>query len=311
MRTRFQFVVVGIFFASASALAQPRPVYRNAPPPAYQPPPPAYQPQPQPQPVTPPAPMVRSPAQERFCASRQNIVMQLQQQSDSYRTELTSIDSELAQLQRRISDLNQRRGDVQNQMAQSDQRLQDQKSVVERDCAGRVQRGCASYDGMVDQLERERTPVEAEITRVRTDADACRRDVDRLSRQIQPLQQEFKDKSCDNLVAGSTEQTVIDRCSAIFSEWNRAQADVNQQNMRLSALKNRHEALMNQMRGLEQRASGYEQYMAQNCAGSRREVIVRGYGDVRRRAETTGQQLDQLVDTVNRLKGARISIGIQ
>jgi len=294
MRTLNLLVLSSLLLAGASAWAQPQPIYRPGPPPM----------------PMPGMPMMPNPAQERFCASRHQILVQQRQQGDAYRGEMNNIDTELAQLQRRMNDLGARRAELQNLVGNSDQQVQAQQSVIDRDCAGRIH-GCGAYDSMVDQLERERGPIEAELKQLHADAEGSRRDVDRLTRQIQPLSQEFQAKSCNNLVAGSTDQGIIDRCSAIFSEWNRGQAEVNQQNNRVMALRNHYEQLLGQMRGLEQRANGYAKFMTQNCPGSRREVVVRGYGDVRGRAEAMQQQLDQIANSVQQLKGARIAIGIQ
>ena len=69
----------------------------------------------------------------------------------------------------------------------------------------------------------------------------------RRSLQIEPLRREYQSKGCNRLVAGQTAQSTIDRCTAIFSDWNRLQADLNAQNSRLPHLRSRYQQLLAQM----------------------------------------------------------------
>jgi hypothetical protein len=75
MRNPFLLVLSSLLLVSVTALAQPRPAFRNVPPPAN----------------APPSPMIPTQMLERYCASRQSIYMQ-QQQSDTLRAELSGID---------------------------------------------------------------------------------------------------------------------------------------------------------------------------------------------------------------------------
>ena len=83
-----------------------------------------------------------------------------------------------------------------------------------------------------------------------------------LRREIDPLRHEYKKLSCNNLVPGSTAQSTIDRCAAIFSQWNRLQARVNQLNNHLAALKSRYQRLISQLQNIESRGKNYETYLS-------------------------------------------------
>ncbi|MEK7704720.1 MAG: hypothetical protein AAB426_07140 [Myxococcota bacterium] len=267
-------------------------------------------------PTTPPGKEAQAPRPDerkgpdpRLCASRLAILNGERQRYDQQRAELTSVDAEIAELQRRMGELSTRRRDLQQQSDTYERRLSAADSLYKRECS--AAEGCDTYVRQVGDLERQTAPLQADLQRVSDDIAVARRDVDSLSRQIEPLQREYGERRCGNMVAGETEQVTIDRCMAIFSDWNRYQADLNRQTARLADLKARYQQSVAELRSLETRATGYRTYMERNCASNRETQVVRDYGRVQRNAEQLGRELDQLVDSVTRLRGVRITIGAE
>lgn len=245
----------------------------------------------------------------RLCASRLSILNGERQRYDSQRAELASVDREIAELQRRLGDLSTRRRELQQQGDTAERRLSAADSLYKRECA--VDEGCDTYVRQVGDLERQTAPLQSDMQRVGEDIAVSRRDVDQFSRQIEPLQREYAERRCNNMVAGQTEQSTIDRCMMIFSDWNRYQADLNRQTTRLSDLRARYEQYAAELKALETRAGGYRTYMERNCAANRETQVVRDYGRVQRNAEQLGRELDQLADTVTRLRGVRITVSAE
>lgn len=243
-----------------------------------------------------------------MCAARQSIVAQEEQRRDAFLADLTGIDTEIAQLRRQLEELSRRRSDVKRMVDTYTHRAANAKDSYERDCA--ATQDCGQYDALAGQLEQQNSSVEGQLNTVRGSIDASRRDIGDLKRQIEPLQREYQHLRCNNMVPGETAQATIDRCSAIFSEWNRLQADLNAQNQRLPALKARYEQLLTELRNIENRARGYEKYMASNCKSSPKIDTMRRYGQggVRKHAEDLGRALDDLIDEVTKLRGVRITV---
>jgi vacuolar-type H+-ATPase subunit D/Vma8 len=115
------------------------------------------------------------------------------------------------------------------------------------------------------------------------------------------------------MVPGMTAQETIDRCSWIFSEWNRLQTQLNSMNSNLPAMKNQYEQLLAQLRNIEARARDYDTYMSRNCTTSTHYQAVQNYGrgNVRQHAETMGNELDRLIQDVTRLKGVQITAQVR
>lgn len=133
-----------------------------------------------------------------------------------------------------------------------------------------------------------------------------------MKARIEPLQREYAEKKCDNLIPGETTQVTIDRCSAIFSDWNRLQADLNRQNSVSVSLRNRFEQLINELKAIEARANTYQTYMVKNCTAAPQTQaqvqVLNDYGNTRRNAENLGRELDNLINEVARLRGLRITV---
>jgi chromosome segregation ATPase len=284
--------ILSILMFAGSALAQPKSLRRRRGPPPHSR---AHKPAP-----------ARGPS--RMCEARQSILAQEEQRRDAYLADLTGIDAEMAQLRRQLEDLARRRSEAKRLADTYTSRALDAKASYDKDCA--ATQSCRQYDTLAGQLEKESKAIESQLGAVRSSIDAGRRDISGLKRRIEPLQREYQRLRCNNLVPGETAQSTIDRCSGIFSEWNRLQADLNVQNQRLPALKVRYEQLLAELRNIESRARGYEAYMAGNCKSSSKVATMRSYGQggVRKRAENLGRELDSLIDEVTKLRGVRITV---
>jgi chromosome segregation ATPase len=284
--------ILCVLTLSVSALAQPRSRRRGRIPPGHS------------KPKPPPA--AKKPDNAALCASRQSVLTQEQNRLDAARAELASVDTELEVLKRRITELNNQRNSLLRAIAARDRRVQSLDSAYKKDCA--ADNSCTQYETMAGSLERQASDVETELALVRTDISTRSSESAQLSREIDPLRREYAKLQCNNLVPGSTAQSTIDRCAAIFSQWNRLQARVNQLNNALAALQSRYQRLLSQLKNIEARGKNYENYLARNCSSSPQLAKVRGYGAVRMRAEKLGKELDRLIDNASKLRGIEITV---
>ncbi len=240
------------------------------------------------------------------CNSMKSYLEQEKSRLEGMKANLAGVEAELVQLQRRIDDLNRQKSDLANKIKKWDHRVKTVTGQYQKDCS--ASESCTQYEGFATSLKTQADTVEKEIAVVRTDIGRSQAETNSLRAAIEPLRSEYTNLNCNNQVPGETAQSTIDRCYALFSEWNRLQARLNQQNMQLSNLKTRYEQLLAELRNIEARAKGYEGYMAANCSTSPKVAELRGYGGVRQRAETLGKELDQLIDDVTKLRGIQITV---
>jgi chromosome segregation ATPase len=241
-----------------------------------------------------------------ICTGQGAVLAEEQQRLESYRAERAGVDGEMSELRRRLSDLERRQRDLAT-LVQTQKRRVDKASQVYKANCERSET-CTQYEEKAGILERQADPVEKELSHVHQEISRTQSEVKALEGQIDPLRREYQSKGCGQLVPGQTQQSTIDRCSAIFSDWNRQQTDLNRHSNRLPELKRRFEQLLTRLASIESRAKGYETYLARNCSRSSKLVRLRGYGGVHRRAQTLGKELDRLIGDVTRLRGIRITV---
>lgn len=296
--------VISITAFAATALAQPRALRRRRGPPPKSAPPARGTP-------AKPAPPARgkpAPDLNKICRARRAILTQDEQRRDRYQSDLVGIDVEMIQLRRQLDELTHKRNDTKKLVSTYNVRVANAERSYKKGCSANT--NCDQYDTLADSLDRQTQDVETQLGSVRTDIDRTRRDIDVLRDRIEPLRREYHNLRCNNMVPGETAQSTIDRCSSIFSEWNRLQSDLNRHNRTLPILKSRFEQLLAELRTIESRARGYETYMTRNCRSSSKVVVMHNHsqGGVRKRAESLGRELDKLIDDVTKLRGVRITI---
>jgi chromosome segregation ATPase len=243
------------------------------------------------------------------CASRRSAMNNDERYVEQYRTDLAGIDSEMTQLRRRLDELQRQREDAQRRLAQQESHLGSMRSVYDAEC--RSNETCESYEQQADLVDQQSNALDTELADLRTDIAQTRASLDGLDRRLGPVQREYNEKSCGNLVPGEVDQTVIDRCTRLFGDWNRLQAELNRQSARLFDLRRRHQQVTAQLQALEGRANEYGQYLGSRCPTS---VAIRKVRDVTQRrqsGESLGRDLDDITSRVARLQSVRISATIR
>jgi len=286
--------------AIAAPPGRPIPVGVRGAPPAKTPPAKA------PPPAATPAPAAPAPDTARVCAARRSVLETEQKRYDGYASDVAGISAEIAQLTRRLDELKRQKDEADKSFTTAQRRVKAIEDMYKKDCS--ASEDCTSYEVQASALDKQTDGIEVELDAVRTDIKTNREAIAKLETSIAPLQREYTDKKCNNLVPGETEQVVIDRCMAIFSDWNRLQAELNRQNSRVPDLKSRYDRLFTELKALEGRAKGYEGYLSKNCSSSPETAKMKGYTARRERAQNVQQELDALVGDITKLRGVKITI---
>lgn len=283
---------LGLVLVADQALAQPRSGRRPGRGQRVDPPRPGAMP-----------PSATNPA---MCAAKQSVVETEQRRLDERKATLAGIEAEIEQLTRRLEDLQARRAQLSGEVAASQVHLKYKREDIGAGCRDAV--NCKQYEDFVSDMEQQNKPIEEQMGRIRTEISDSRRDVTNLRRRIEPLQREYKSKECNRMVAGQTSQSTIDRCSAIFSEWNQLQGDLNRLNSRLPILRSRYQQLAAKLRSTEERAKDYEEYLSRNCKRSGKLGIVRRFRNAQGQSGRMQEDLNRLIEEVRNLKSIEITI---
>ena len=255
---------------------------------------------------TTPPPQAQKPNPVDMCQSRRAVLDSEDQRFEDDLALLAGINAEITQLKLRIKDLEAQRNGLNSNVNRERARLRDKRRSYEREC--KSNENCSQYEKLTIDLGRQNKPIEDDINRVRDELTRSQREISDLSRTIDPLRREYAALQCNNLIPGETAQSTIDRCGAVFSDWNRLQAALNRHNTRIPALQSRYQQLLAQADQIERRAKDYETYLARNCKTSPQLTTVRKYHGVKDRAQKLHNELDDLANEVTRLRGIRITV---
>lgn len=276
----------------ADALAQPRAARRTVRPTA-------------PTTRTPgPSTRVVPPVDRRMCASRERVLSSEERRLGQEKADLAGVEAEIEQLRARLVEMRRRQLALTQRVAMVEVRLETKRQAYHKECQSTED--CGLYERLTDDLERSAAPIEQAISRVRSEIGDTRRSVGTLRRRIDPIRREYKQKACSRLVPGQTAQSTIDRCTDLFSQWNRLQGELNQHNRRLPAMNSRYQQQLAQLGETERRAAKYEEYLGRNCRRSSRLAKVRRYRGMRDRARGLKRDLEDLINEVKSLKAIRI-----
>jgi chromosome segregation ATPase len=243
------------------------------------------------------------------CHFRKAVLQQEQERKEQASAQLAVLDAELTQLKKRTEELTRRKWDVQRDFEIASSRYVAADKDFQKQCSRDPQ--CDQYERMAGELATQSKPSSMALEDVRTQMVLAQGDVRDLNSKIEPLQRSYNAQGCGSLVAGQTEQSTIDACTLLFSEWNRLQIRLNQQNSQLAALKTRYEVLMAEVNSWDQRALSYQSYLNKHCKDNTQTAMLGEYRTTRERAQSLGRELDALIADVVRLRGVRITVALQ
>lgn len=245
----------------------------------------------------------------RMCEGRERLLETTKTRAASYHGELAGVDAEIAQLQDRIRELTKERSRLKSQARNLDRKVSRDEARYKKDCAEDL--NCSRYETIVTSLDSQSQGLEHELQAVRDETSDTYRKVSTLRRTIEPLRDEYSKLQCTELVAGETAQSTIDRCAAIFSEWNRRQAELNRYNGLLPDLRNRYEMVLSQINALDHRAATAETYMTKNCSNNSKMQTVKVVRGRHNNASTLGGEIKKLATEIGDLKKMKITVNVR
>lgn len=259
--------------------------------------------------TTTPAPAPAAPDNSAMCSRKRSINDQEKRRLDSMKAELAGTDSEIVALRARIDELTRRRDNMRGSVRALENKVERDEKQLQKECT--KDETCERYEHSSVELDARSAQIETELANVRNEIGQNAGQVTDLRRRIEPLQKEYSEKRCNNLVPGETEQSTIDRCAAIFSDWNRLQGDLNRLNNRTPDLKNRYEALLSELRNIESRGQAIDGYIASRCQGSKQVGAQKNVTRRREGAQSVGQELDRLIEDIRTLRGMQITVTVK
>ncbi|RME27182.1 MAG: hypothetical protein D6806_05030, partial [Deltaproteobacteria bacterium] len=231
------------------------------------------------------------------CQQKRLDIQQMERQSQAIGQEIGRIDVQIRQLQ-------QQRNQKVREKQQLDRKIRIDRAMMERSC--RFLRECERLEKKVQQLKQRIRPMLDRSRALRADLDRYRSEADRIDGRINRVSSAYRQLNCDNLVAGQTAQSTIDRCSQLFSEWNALQKELNSLQDSIRGLKGRFQRLMKEIRRFKKRIAQLLGKMRRNCTHSSALAELERLDNDWRTWESWGRQIGDLNKRLTRFRALRI-----
>lgn len=238
------------------------------------------------------------------CEKKKAEIERMEQDVRRIESDMVNIDTQMRELQRRQADLRRDKSAKARQKFSLLKRIKSEQARRARMCS--PLRQCESYERKVERLRSRMGPLSEKLRRIRDEMHKKGDDIEKLSREVNRIENSYTQLACDNLVPGQTSQTTIDRCSDLFSSWNKLQADINTLRNWLRSLRNRYQQVMRQMRSYQTELAGLLRKMRQACAHSDRLAELERLDKEQHGYRSMRDEFESMANKFNRFKKLRI-----
>jgi hypothetical protein len=204
------------------------------------------------------------------CDQKRNDLNTYTSRLSTLNMELAPIDQEIDRLNRRVQELHNAQQQKVNERNALQESVRNLEADMERLCRSSRGRDCRVLDERVDNIRGRAFPLNDRMNAIRNDIQNLNQEVGRSSRETERIENQYTQLGCDNLVPGRAAQTTIDRCSDLFSEWNRLQTDINTDQASITSLRARYDQFAREQQTLRSETSRLVADMRANCGTSDR-----------------------------------------
>ncbi|NMB76593.1 MAG: hypothetical protein GYA21_15875 [Myxococcales bacterium] len=238
------------------------------------------------------------------CEKEKADIASMKNQAVGMDGEIGAIDQKIEKIRRRLQEFEARRAAKQREKGELLQNIARREAELNRTCS--PLRECEKMEQEIERLKQRQAGVANTLRAIQNDIRDRNTEVNRLNGEVDRIENSYRQLNCDNLVPGQTDQATIDRCSALFSDWNRLQTDINRLSNSLRDLRNRYNQVASQLAGISAEIARLLARMRGPCGHSPRlaelEAMERdsnAFGSIR-------TDLDDMDRKVLRFKGLKV-----
>lgn len=226
------------------------------------------------------------------CMERRDILEQARDRLEFESNSLRGVDAEITELERRLAYLKNEKRRAEARTRNQEARVKRLSTAYDKECKGGD--SCDRTEKRVATLERAAQPLEAELNDLSRGIRESRVRIGQLRGDIRILRDDYRRLRCDALVPGQTTQATIDRCSELFSDWNRTQQELDRYSRNLTSMRTRYRNIKGRLDSLTASLNSAEAYLAQNCKQSSARETIRTRKTALQRAEALFKELEAM-----------------
>ncbi|HUU01765.1 MAG TPA: hypothetical protein VM425_10010 [Myxococcota bacterium] len=238
------------------------------------------------------------------CQQKKNDIAEMQQQAKQMDAEIANVDLKIRDLERQRQQLVRDKFEKAREKAKLQNRIRLDQKMMDRMCSGLRQ--CDNLEQRIDALKAHLAPLAEQLRRIRREITERNADTVRLNREVNKIETSYRQLNCDNLVAGQTQQTTIDRCTELFSRWNQSQKDINGLRASVAALRGRYRRVMQKMRIHGVNLARLLAKMRRTCGHSTRLAELENLEKEQTGFSALKRELDQMESSIGRIPRLKI-----
>lgn len=244
---------------------------------------------------------------ERFgerCEREKAEIDAMKSQVSSIDAELPGIADKIEKIRRRLQEFETRRADKLRERGELIQGIERREAEMNHRCGS--SRECEALDQRIDELKRHQDPLADIMRALENEIRERSREVGRLNVEVDRIENSYQQQNCDNLVPGQTAQAAIDRCTELFSAWNRLQADINRVQDSVKGLRQRYTQAYDRIGAIGAEIARLLEKMRESCRQSSRLGELEALEQRGRQFNSLQVDLDDMDKKVQRYRSIRI-----
>jgi len=238
------------------------------------------------------------------CQQKKRDIAEMEDQAKQIDGEMADLDMQIRDLARKKQELLREKANKSREKKRLERKIRVDRAMMNRSCSGLRQ--CEAYERKIDQLKERIRPLSERLRRIRQEIRERGSEVRQLERETRKIESSYSKLNCDGLVAGQSSQSTIDRCSDLFSDWNRMQKDINSLQSSMSALRNRYRSVMRKMRRHNTELARLLRKMRASCGHSDRLADLRRMKEEQDDFRGIDDELDDMESSVRKIRTLKI-----
>lgn len=202
------------------------------------------------------------------CENRKGEIQTMKDQVKQIDNEIANVNDQIRDLMQQMADLRRKRTSKQGQKTALQRKIKAEESSFKRMCSALSQ--CDAYDRKIDRLKARMAPMGERLRKIREEMRERSNEMVRYNQAVDRIENSYAQLGCDNLVPGQTADSTVDRCTALFKEWNGLQADINSLKRSVAALQGRYQRIIRKMRAFSVDLARLTKQMREACSHSAR-----------------------------------------
>ncbi len=234
------------------------------------------------------------------CENRKAEVQTMKDQVKQIDNEIANVNDQIRDLMQQMADLRRKKTAKKGQQTALQRKIRAEEASFNRMCGALSH--CEAYERKIDRLKDRMKPMAERLHKIREEIGERGNELTRYDQAVTRIENSYAQLGCDNLVPGQTADSTVDRCTALFKEWNDMQADMNTLKRSVAALEGRYQRIVRKMRASNSELARLTRQMRASCSHSAR---ISDLDDLEREHQGYLKMKDELRNMSSRIKKFR------